>query len=232
MGPTELELIGRIALAAVCGAAIGFERELVEKPAGLRTHALVALGAAAFTVAGYAAVDSSGVSRTDTARIAAQVASGIGFLGAGIIIFHGDRVRGLTTAATIWATAAVGMAAATAQYFEAAFTTLLVLAVLMVLKPIERRLFKRPDEATLSLLMPRSENAVEQVTSALRGIGAAAQSVRFQETTSGADRLDLELELPLGTPTTAIVRQVRGVPGVHSITVGRELREDRSRLAT
>lgn len=138
MGPTELELIGRIALAAVCGAAIGFERELVEKPAGLRTHALVALGAAAFTVAGYAAVDSAGVSRTDMARIAAQVASGIGFLGAGIIIFHGDRVRGLTTAAELWAVAAIGVLSGLGFVATAGAATALILLVVVGGRPVEK----------------------------------------------------------------------------------------------
>jgi len=137
MGPTELELIGRITLAAVCGAAIGFERELVEKPAGLRTHALVALGAAAFTVAGFAAVDPSGLSRTDISRIAAQVASGIGFLGAGIIIFHGDRVRGLTTAAEMWAVAAIGVLSGLGFIATAGATTALILIVVVGGRPLE-----------------------------------------------------------------------------------------------
>ncbi len=225
--PNALDLMVRLLVALILGGAIGLERERQERAAGLRTVTMVSLGSCLFTL-----LSAYGFDHTDPSRVAAQIVTGIGFLGAGTIFLRKDLVRGLTTAATIWATAAVGMAAATAQYFEAAFTTLLVLAVLMVLKPIERRLFKRPDEATLSLLFPRSETGVEQVTAALRKIGAAAQSVRFQETSSGDDRLDLELELPLSVTTTDIVRQLRGLPGVHSITVGRELREDRSRLAT
>jgi putative Mg2+ transporter-C (MgtC) family protein len=225
--PNVLDLMLRLLVALILGGAIGLERERQERAAGLRTVTMVALGACLFTL-----LSAYGFERGDPSRVAAQIVTGIGFLGAGTIFLRKDLVRGLTTAATIWATAAIGMAAATAQYFEAAFTTLLVLAVLMVLKPIERRLFKRPDEATLSLLIPRSDTGVEQVTTALRGIGAAAQSVRFQETSAGEDRLELELELPLTCTTTDIVRQLRGVPGVHSITVARELREDRSRLAT
>jgi putative Mg2+ transporter-C (MgtC) family protein len=225
--PNALDLMLRLLVALILGGAIGLERERQERAAGLRTVTMVALGSCLFTL-----LSAYGFERTDPSRVAAQIVTGIGFLGAGTIFLRKDLVRGLTTAATIWATAAIGMAAATAQYFEAAFTTLLILAVLMVLKPIERRLFKRPDEATVSMLMPRSDSSVEQVTLALRGIGAAPQSVRFQETSAGEDRLELELELPLTCSTTDIVLKLRGIQGVHSITVGRELREDRTRLAT
>src|SRR5207302_1396480 len=123
---------------------------------------LVAVHECLFTIVG-----AYGFSQTDPSRVAAQIVTGIGFLGAGTIFLRKDLVRGLTTAATIWATAAIGMAAATAQYFEAAFTTLLILAVLMVLKPIERRFFKRPNEATVSLILPRSDTEIERVRSAL-----------------------------------------------------------------
>jgi len=148
--PNVLDLMLRLLVALILGGAIGLERERQERAAGLRTVTMVALGACLFTL-----LSAYGFERGDPSRVAAQIVTGIGFLGAGTIFLRKDLVRGLTTAATIWATAAIGMAAATAQYFEAAFTTLLVLAVLMVLKPIERRLFKRPDEATLSLLIPR-----------------------------------------------------------------------------
>lgn len=139
LGPSEAELIGRVALAGVCGGLIGFERELSEKPAGLRTHALVALGAAAFTVAGFAGVGLPDAAsfRPDVARIAAQVASGIGFLGAGIIIFHGDRLRGLTTAAELWSVAAIGVLSGLGYLLVAAVTTAFILLVLVGGRPLE-----------------------------------------------------------------------------------------------
>lgn len=137
--PSEMELIGRIALASVLGAAIGLERELSEKPAGLRTHALVALGAAAFTVAGYAglALPNASTFRPDVARIAAQVVTGIGFLGAGIIIFNGDRLRGLTTAAELWTVAAIGVLCGLGFELVASGATLIVLVVVVGGRPIE-----------------------------------------------------------------------------------------------
>ena len=139
LAPSELELMGRVALAAACGAAIGFEREISEKPAGLRTHSLVALGAASFTVAGFAALGlpEAETFHPDVSRIAAQVASGIGFLGAGIIIFHGDRLRGLTTAAELWAVAAIGVLAGLGQLVVATLTTVMILFVVIGGRPLE-----------------------------------------------------------------------------------------------
>lgn len=140
VAPSELELIGRVALAAVCGATIGIEREFSEKPAGLRTHALVALGAAAFTVAGYAglayAAGGSGAS-VDVTRISAQVVNGIGFLGAGLVIFTGDRLRGLTTAAEMWAVAAMGILCGLGMTLVAVTATVLIVVVVVGGRPLE-----------------------------------------------------------------------------------------------
>ncbi|HSO93671.1 MAG TPA: MgtC/SapB family protein [Candidatus Dormibacteraeota bacterium] len=222
--PNALDLMIRLLAALILGGAIGIERERQERAAGLRTVTMVALGSCLFTL-----LSAYGFEKTDPSRVAAQIVTGIGFLGAGTIFLRKDLVRGLTTAATIWATAAIGMAAALAQYFEAIFTTLLILAVLMVLKPIERRVFKRPEEATLSLIWPRSAGEIDVVTSALRKIGAVPQSVHLQEVDSGDDRVNMQVEMPASCSTTDIVRQLRALEGVHGISIARELREDRSR---
>ena len=122
------EVLLRLALAAVFGAAIGVERELREREAGLRTHLLVSVGSALFTiVSAYGfrefLVHGGSVVRTDPSRIAAQIVTGIGFLGAGAIIRQGLSVRGLTTAATLWVVAAIGMASGAGYYTAAAITT-------------------------------------------------------------------------------------------------------------
>ena len=130
MPPIELML--RLMLAAGLGAAIGIERELRRKPAGLRTNILIALGSALFTVV------SITLNGGTPDRVAAQVVSGIGFLGAGAILRTGASVHGMTTAATIWVNAAVGMAAGTGQFAVASLATGLTLAVLALLAPIER----------------------------------------------------------------------------------------------
>lgn len=139
MGPSEPELIGRVALAAALGVLVGIEREMADKAAGVRTHALVALGAAAFTVAGYAVlqIPNALALRPDIGRIAAQVASGIGFIGAGLIVFQGSRLRGLTTAAGLWATAAIGVLAGLGLVIVASATTGLVLIVVIGMRSLD-----------------------------------------------------------------------------------------------
>lgn len=115
-------MAGRILLATVLGGVIGFERETSQKPAGLRTHMLVAMGTAAFTLASIYGFD--GGPTRDPSRVAAQIVSGIGFLGAGTIFRSGSEVRGLTSAATVWLSAALGMLAGVGMYWLAIFTTL------------------------------------------------------------------------------------------------------------
>ncbi|MDD5510293.1 MAG: MgtC/SapB family protein [Dehalococcoidales bacterium] len=128
--PVELQMVIRILAAAGMGAAIGYEREKSHKPAGLRTHILIAVGAALFTVASVYGFGPTG----DISRVAAGVVAGIGFIGAGAIIHRGggDIVEGLTTAATIWAVAAVGLAAGAGLYPVAGATTGITLAILLL----------------------------------------------------------------------------------------------------
>ena len=124
----ELEIVLRLLLAAVAGAIIGFQRERAGKSAGLRTHSLICLGAALFTVASV-----FGFVGAEPARIAAGIVTGIGFLGAGAIIRREEGVvGGLTTAATIWAVAGVGLVAGAGMYLVAAVATAIVLAVLLI----------------------------------------------------------------------------------------------------
>ena len=217
----------RLFVALLLGAIVGLERERQERAAGLRTVTMVSLGSCLFTIVG-----AFGFDHTDPSRVAAQIVTGIGFLGAGTIFLRKDLVRGLTTAATIWATAAIGMAAGTAQYFEAVFTTLLVLAVLMVLKPIERRFFKRPAEANVSLVVPRSDDELERVRAALGSIGAFLLSLRIHELPQNEDRLEMDVAMPAHRRTSDLLRQLRSLDGVHQILISRDLIEDRIRAGT
>jgi putative Mg2+ transporter-C (MgtC) family protein len=123
----------RLALAAGLGGAIGLEREYRQKPAGLRTNMLIALGSALFSILSI----ELGASASSPDRIAAQVVSGIGFLGAGAILRSGENVHGLTTAATIWVNAAIGMAAGLGAYSVAAGGATLTLVVLALLPVME-----------------------------------------------------------------------------------------------
>ena len=141
---TTTEFIIRIALAGVLGAAVGLERELRAKEAGTRTHFLVSMGSALFTILSQYGFDESlkvysSLASFDPSRIAAQVVTGIGFIGAGTIIFQKHVVKGLTTAAGLWVTAAIGMTVATGLYALAIGSTILVLCCLEVFNYVMRR---------------------------------------------------------------------------------------------
>jgi putative Mg2+ transporter-C (MgtC) family protein len=137
----DFEIMARLALAAVLGAVIGAEREYRDRDAGLRTYMLVAIGSALFTVVSIFGFVAAGATvATDTSRVAAQIVSGIGFLGAGIVFRSNGRTQGVTTAAGIWAMAAIGIAAGAGLYWTAAFATVLVLVILLVLRRLENLL--------------------------------------------------------------------------------------------
>jgi putative Mg2+ transporter-C (MgtC) family protein len=145
----QIELGLRLTAGLVMGAIIGFERELHRQPAGFRTHSLVALGAALFTI-----ISAYGFTGplVDPTRIAAQIVSGIGFIGAGTILQYRGNIRGLTTAASLWSVAAIGTAAGAGLLILAAVGTALILVVLAVLDRIEafvtRRLNLPPEGKT------------------------------------------------------------------------------------
>ena len=134
----------RCGVAALCGALIGMERELKGKPAGFRTNILICLGAAMYMAAGLLVVNEGGEAMSDPARIAAQVVTGIGFIGAGTIIQERGRVLGLTTAATIWVVAAIGIIAGAGFPIIAFIASSMVLITLIVLGVVEKR-FIEPD---------------------------------------------------------------------------------------
>ncbi len=136
------DLAGQVLLAAVLGGIVGFEREWTGHTAGLRTTMLVTLGACVFTILSIEGFPVKGTSQ-DTARVAAQIVSGIGFLGAGTLFQTRSHVKGLTTAATIWLVAALGMAIGARMYFLAITTTLIAEVILVILKPISDRLNAR-----------------------------------------------------------------------------------------
>lgn len=130
----QIQLFAQIALSAFLSALIGLDRERREKSAGLRTHMLAGIGAAAFTMIGMHAFSGT----VDTSRLAAAVASGIGFLGAGVIFHSENRAHDLTTAASIWATAAVGVVVGAGAWFLALSMTVLIWIILAVLHRAER----------------------------------------------------------------------------------------------
>src|SRR4029078_7485107 len=137
----DFELTQRLLLSAGVGAILGLEREWRHKNAGLRTQILIALGSTIFTLMSFEF--AAGVQGADPGRIAAQIVTGVGFLGAGTIMRTDSGIQGLTTAATVWVKAAVGVAAGGGQYHLAFIATGITLAPLLVLQPIERLIARR-----------------------------------------------------------------------------------------
>ncbi len=140
---SEIEIVLRLGLSAVLGMVIGFERERQNQPAGLRTHTILAIGSClAMTISINMATQFKPAVSGDPARIAAQVVSGIGFLGAGAILRYGTNVKGLTTATSLWTVAIVGLAVGAGHYFAAVATTVFLLFVLVLLNVLEKKLIR------------------------------------------------------------------------------------------
>ncbi len=186
----DIELLARLALAALLGMVIGFEREHAGHTAGVRTHVLVGAGSALFTELSFVAFGAAGTD-ADAARVAAQIVSGIGFLGAGAILRYGRVVRGLTTAASIWAVAALGMAAGTGEYVLAAGGTLIILAALAPLRTVVRLIFGgRGTDMELRVRL-QGEGASSALTTALAERGVGVRSMR-----RAGDEATIEITVP------------------------------------
>jgi putative Mg2+ transporter-C (MgtC) family protein len=214
------ELILRLAVTvALCGA-VGLERETRGQVAGIRTHILVGLGAALFTLVSAYAFDAGDPnSNVDPTRIAAQIVTGIGFLGAGTIIRQGLTVRGLTTAASLWIVAAIGMAGGAGYYVGAGATTLIVLGTLIGIRKI------RP--ALLSTL--RTNFVLLEVETDEKGEfgpildALAKHGVRVDVMASERDghkvALRLELEAPPDSKLGEAIEEIKRLPEAHRVEV-------------
>jgi len=212
------EVTIRLVVAAVLGGAVGIERELREREAGLRTHLLVSVGSCLFTLASAYGfneflVNGGNVVRADPTRIAAQIVTGIGFIGAGAIIREGMSVRGLTTAATLWVVAAIGIASGAGYYSAAVLGTAIVLLSLWPLRIVAYRLIERvrPEEKRVTIeLAPGS--SVSPLLRLLEERGVAIESVLVEDE---RDRRRIVLTLDHASrdlvPTIADLDDVLGV---------------------
>ena len=217
-----LEVTLRLVLAAALGGAVGLERELREREAGLRTHLLVSVGAAVFTVvSAYGFSDfhysARGGITLDPTRIAAQVVTGIGFLGAGAIIRQGLSVRGLTTAATLWVVAAIGMASGAGYYSVAVIGTAIVLFSLYPLRILAYRAVVRlrPEEGRLLVTLPPGASAAP-VLAELERAGVRVDSLQVDE--SEAERaVVVEVKLPDTLKGVEIVDRMNELEGVRRV---------------
>ena len=214
----QAELAIRMLIAAVLGAAIGLEREIHEHPAGMRTHLLVSLGAAMFTELSIVAFAGSpapnGSFPTDTSRVAAQIVSGIGFLGAGAILKYGTSIRGLTTAASLWTAAAVGMAAGAGEWLIAAVGTFIVVFSLWPLNALVARIHK-PGRHDIKLRLEIGRlAALGDVSRLLADRRVEIAGINSQRIGKGRYEVELDLHMPASARPPDIIGAITSIPDV------------------
>jgi len=165
----------RLGISFVIGALIGLERERHQRPAGLRTHILVTLASALFAMVSIVAAGQA----HDPGRIAAQVVTGIGFLGAGTIMRHGSTVKGLTTAASLWTAAALGLAVGFGWHIPALMAAVLAVVTLTAVKHLEEALARRAERLVLTVTGAPGLDPLPQLLATVRAMGAEVQAVQF-----------------------------------------------------
>jgi putative Mg2+ transporter-C (MgtC) family protein len=221
--PLQLDLSVRLIVAALLGLAVGFEREIHGHPAGLRTHMLVAVGSGLFTVlSAYGFREVGGnpalIAPIDPTRIAAQIVSGIGFLGAGAILKDGIVIRGLTTAASLWATSAVGMAAGAGEYVIAGVATATILVSLWPINLLAERLHGTAvPEVQLRLSLDRLE-ALGEVTGILVAHRLEIGQISTQRLGKNAYRADLAVRGRTPSVISSAIGAIDELPGVDIIS--------------
>lgn len=226
---TELELVLRLALAALLGAVIGLEREWRDRTAGLRTHMLVCVGSAVFTIVSaygfsewYDSIpaDQRTTVVSDPTRIAAQIVTGIGFLGAGAIFRSDDGIRGLTTAASLWMMAAVGLATGAGYYELALASTVLMLLVLVVLRQVSGRIKRMNREGRTPLdIVVSGPAAIGDVVDLLAAVNGTVSdfTATVMRRDKPARRLTFDLALPSDESVTDLVGRLALLDGVESV---------------
>ena len=175
----ELEALIRILIALACGGIIGYEREHKNRPAGLRTHMLVCIGAALVMIVSQYLFEKYSPGVTDPARLGAQVISGIGFLGAGTIIRDRFSVKGLTTAATLWVVACIGLAIGSGYYLMGIIVTVIIFPALILMRKLESALKIKPSKAKLKITAQYSENVAQLLKKELEKAGFSIKGTKF-----------------------------------------------------
>jgi len=219
--PSQPDLVLRLLLASVLAGLLGGERELTDQPAGFRTHILVGLGAALFAVVsayGFESVVGSarpGV-QADPTRVASQIVVGIGFLGGGAIIKYGASIRGLTTAASLWVTAAVGTAIGIGQLALGSVTTAITLLALVGLRPLRRAIRRYARDRDEYIVEARRDVDIPLMLARIRDAGGAIELVRI--TDEGPDRSIRLLIRPSPTiPPAQIAAAIAQIEHVHNV---------------
>jgi putative Mg2+ transporter-C (MgtC) family protein len=212
----QFEIILRLCLATLLGGFIGLERESHRRPAGFRTHILVCIGSALVMLISIYAF--SGTNR-DPARLAAQVVSGIGFLGAGTIMREGSTIKGLTTAASLWVVSGIGLAAGSGFYLAAIFATGLVVLTLVFLDNIEHK-FLTGKTMELRLIMDDKPGEVGKLGTLLGELGVNISAVELEEPKDKTQAVVLlRVNLPAGMERMRLLDEIGRLEGINKIQV-------------
>lgn len=207
---TNVEIAVRLVLALVLGGLIGLERETMGRPAGFRTHILVSMGSALMMIVSAYAFPEGTHDRT---RIAAQVVSGIGFLGAGTIMREGANVRGLTTAASLWTVAGIGLTVGSGFYFAGIVATGLVVLTLVLLNQLEWNYLSSKHEV-LSLVIQDTPGQLARVFAVFAEYEVDVFNVELNSDDSGEAKLDLEVEISPKYSKIKILEELISTPGI------------------
>jgi putative Mg2+ transporter-C (MgtC) family protein len=207
----------RLVIAFVLGTLIGLEREWHQRPAGLRTHLLVCMASALFAMISVAAAGT----QNDPGRIAAQVVTGIGFLGAGTIMRHGSTVRGLTTAASLWMASAIGLSVGFSWYAAAVMATVLSLIALTTIRLLEERIPHEGRIIHLLITAQRGQDPVACIVDTLGQMAVGVQVLKFgEETVAEGLQFVATLRLPQTLDRQVLVNTLAGLDGVAEVSPG------------
>ena len=224
----DFMILTRILMAVVLGFGLGLERELTNKYAGLRTHILVCLGSAVFTVLSIYAFPQA-VTHTDAqafgdpARIAAQILTGIGFIGGGTVLRHGPTVHGLTTAATLWVAAAIGMACGTGMLTLAALTTVMSVFVLVLVRTFERNVLPSTlkNLKKIKIVVHSSEPDASAIHDYI--VGAFSHMVEISQKPSekgeNVSKITAIINISMKKPVQSLYKKFRKFKGIESISI-------------
>lgn len=212
-----LGMLIKLTLAVILGGVVGYEREHRSSPAGLRTHILVCIGAAIVQITAFDFYNThKGQFNTDPMRMGAQVVSGIGFLGAGTIIKEGANIRGLTTAASLWAVGCLGIAVGTGLYFEAITATIFIYASLEGLRRIERRIAREKRKLSVLITSEKSSGRLVEIGNMLDFMGIDAENVESEKLEEKID-IKIDLKVPTHITNERLMEKLMLLDGITSV---------------
>ena len=212
-----LESIFKLFLALVLGGIVGFERENKIRPAGFRTHILVSMGAALVQIISINYMTRQGISDMDPMRLGAQVISGIGFLGAGTILKEGATIKGLTTAASVWTVACIGLAAGSGLYIEATVATIFIFVALSTFKKFEKVMSKSKKNAELLITSKNTPGMVGAIGGALGSLSIQITEIGLELKSEEEVEICLTIAKPYEIENERILDKLMNIQGIRDV---------------